>query len=138
DGPVMLRFHRRRAVGLAGVDVDHRGARVARPPHLFRVFLWRVGDAGALLLVRDRARHGPGDDAGVGEGHAAAPRALTPRGAGTRPGRPRPPASSRRPTARDPRRVRAGGRSLPGRRSGPGTDPAPASDIRSTRPPGPP
>ena len=46
----------RRAVGLAGVDVDLRGALVDRAPRLRRVLLRRVGDRRALVAVGDHAR----------------------------------------------------------------------------------
>ena len=60
----------RRAVGTAGVDVDHRRPLVDRPSRLGRVLGRRVGNRRALLAVGERARDRAGDDDRVVEAHA--------------------------------------------------------------------
>src|SRR5207249_4897826 len=68
DGLVVGGGNRGGTVGFAGVDVDHGGAGVPGSTDFLRVLLGRVGDAGTLLLVGNRARDGARHDASIGLG----------------------------------------------------------------------
>ncbi|GBD46742.1 hypothetical protein HRbin41_01574 [bacterium HR41] len=65
DGAEVLDLETRRAVGPAGVDVDHRRALVDRPTCFGGVLLRRVRDRRTLRAVRHDAGDRAGDDASV-------------------------------------------------------------------------